>query len=55
MEASLESRLGMKINLDHPTLPWPVKHAAVIVIKYLIKDRRNASYNMVEVGSVLNQ
>ena len=38
MKASLESRLGMKINLDHPTVPWMVKHATATITRCLIRD-----------------
>ena len=41
MKASLESRLGMKIHLDHPTVPLMVKLAAATIINYLIGDCGN--------------
>ena len=44
MKASLESMLGMKINLDHLTVPWMVKHAAAAITKYLIRVCGLSSY-----------
>ena len=48
MKASLESRLGMQINLDHPTVPWMVKHAAATIIKYLTRDCGDSFYKLFE-------
>ena len=47
MKVSLESRLGMKINLDNPAGPWTAKHAAATIIKYLVRDCGNLSYTFV--------
>ena len=54
MKASLESRLGMKINLDQPTVLWMVKHAAAAIPKYLIRDCGNSSYTLIEGRSCMD-
>ena len=40
----LESSLGMKINLEQPTVPWMVKHAAATIMKYLMQDCGHSFY-----------
>ena len=48
MKAGLESRLGIKIGLDHPTVPWIVKHGASTLTKYLIRDCGNTSFKIIK-------
>ena len=48
MKAGLESRLGIQIRLDHPTVPWIVKHAASTLTKYLVRDCGNTSFKIIK-------
>ena len=38
----------MKINLDHPAVPWMVKHVAAAINKYLIRDFGNSFYKRIK-------
>ena len=55
MKASLGSRLGIKINLDHPTAPWRAKHAAAAGTKYMFRDCGKSLYRSVEGRQCIEQ
>ena len=40
----MEERLGCKVNLDHPIVPWMVRHAAQLIARYQIRACGKTSY-----------
>ena len=48
MKASLDSRLGMKISLDHSTVHLLINHAAASITKDLIRDCGASSYKLIK-------
>ena len=47
-KAGLKSRLGHKILLTHPTVPWMIKHAASIINCYVVRACGKTSFERIK-------
>ena len=44
LRSALEERLGAIIGLDHPIVPWLVRHGAQLITRYQARARGKTSY-----------
>lgn len=47
-KASLESRLGRKLPLTHPTVPWLIKHAANVINCFVVRACGKTSFERIK-------
>ena len=47
-KSSLESRLGRKVSLTHPAVPWMIKHAANVINCFVIRACGKTSFERIK-------
>ena len=48
IKAGLESRIGTKVKLTHPSVPWIAKHAASVINRFFVLDCGKTSYERIK-------
>ena len=47
MRIALEMKIGQKLKLDHPVIPWLIRHAGHIITKCWVRPNGKTAYQMI--------